>query len=72
MITYDKLFDLLEKRDISARKLRKETGISSSDWNAYLHGGGMSTHTINRLCRFLSCQPGDILTYIPDEEEPSA
>ena len=25
--------------------------------------------TINALCRELDCQPGDILEYIPDEEE---
>ena len=25
--------------------------------------------TLNALCRELDCQPGDILEYIPDEEE---
>ena len=25
--------------------------------------------TLNALCRELECQPGDILEYIPDEEE---
>ena len=25
--------------------------------------------TLNALCRELGCQPGDILEYIPDEEE---
>ena len=25
--------------------------------------------TLNALCRVLECQPGDILEYIPDEEE---
>ena len=27
--------------------------------------------TLNALCRELECQPGDILEYIPDEEEES-
>lgn len=25
--------------------------------------------TLNALCRELSCQPGDILEYVPDEED---
>ena len=25
--------------------------------------------TLNALCRELDCQPGDVLEYIPDEEE---
>ena len=27
----------------------------------------VDTETINRLCKFFDCQPGDIMNYIPDE-----
>lgn len=26
--------------------------------------------TLNKLCKTLNCQPGDLLKYIPDDEEP--
>ena len=29
---------------------------------------GISISAVNRLCKALNCQPGDILEYIPDEE----
>ena len=25
--------------------------------------------TLNKICRILDCQPGDILEYVPDPEE---
>ena len=25
--------------------------------------------TLERLCRFFNCQPGDLLVYVPDEED---
>jgi len=28
-------------------------------------------NTLDSLCKALDCQPGDLLTYVPDEEEPS-
>ena len=30
---------------------------------------GISISAINDLCKALHCQPGDILEYIPDEED---
>ena len=26
--------------------------------------------TLDGICRFLDCQPGDLLRYVPDSEEP--
>ena len=26
--------------------------------------------TLNAICQFLDCQPGDILEYVPDDETP--
>ncbi len=32
------------------------------------NGGTVNTDTINRLCKLLDCQPGDIMEYIDDEK----
>nr|WP_297274514.1 helix-turn-helix transcriptional regulator [uncultured Agathobaculum sp.] len=29
----------------------------------------VDTETINRLCALFQCQPGDIMEYIPDDED---
>ena len=35
-----------------------------------MEGGDIDTRTIAKLCKLLECQPGDILEYAPDKEEP--
>lgn len=30
---------------------------------------GISISAINAICRYLSCQPGDIMEYVEDEKE---
>ena len=32
-------------------------------------GKHIDTRTIDALCKFLNCQPGDILEYVEEEEE---
>ena len=31
--------------------------------------GNIDTRTIDRLCKVLDCQPGDIMEYVEDESE---
>ncbi len=32
------------------------------------HGGNIDTRSINKLCKVLECQPGDLMEYIPDDD----
>lgn len=50
--------------------LAKATGIHKDRLNKILNGKetGLTLATINKFCRALDCQPGDILHYIPDPE----
>ena len=32
-------------------------------------GGHITTATINKLCKLLECEIGDIVAYIPDSDE---
>ena len=43
-------------------------GVDTSRMNAIVNNRfkGLSLKTIDRLCRTLNCQPGDILEYCPD------
>ncbi len=67
-IHYTKLFDLIKQRGKTEYWLR-QNGISPSILNKLKHEtGGLDARTIEKLCRLLECQPGDIMEYVPDEE----
>lgn len=67
MISFDKLNYLMQKKEIKKYYLRKN-GISPAIVDKILSSGDVSTVTINKVCKLLNCQPGDIMEYIPDED----
>lgn len=66
-ISYRKLLELMEQQGLTTYRIRKEKIISESSLQSIREGGVISTRTIAALCEALSCQPGDILEYAPDE-----
>lgn len=71
-ISFSKLIMLLEKRGISTYKIKKDNIISQASWQKIRTGTGIiDTRTINKICKYLNCQPGDIMEYVPDEEPPA-
>ena len=68
-LVYDKLFVLMKERGLSTYRIRKENIISQSALTSLKNGRSVTTDTIERLCKSLNCQPGDILEYVPDNEE---
>ncbi len=70
-ITYNKLYKLMEQKNITMYKLRKDKIVGTVTYQR-LSGnkpGSIDTRTIENLCRYLDCQPGDIMEYVPDGEE---
>lgn len=53
----------------SSYKLTHEGLLSASTVQKLRDGQPLSWDNIHRLCELLNCQPGDILEYIPDENE---
>ena len=60
-IIYKKLFKLLKEKGYSSTLWLRQNGLYAATVD--------TTDTINRLCKLLNCQPGDIMEYVPDEEE---
>lgn len=54
----------------NTNRLRREKLLSESTIQKLRTGEGVSWDNLERLCRLLGCQPGDILEYI--EEKPEA
>lgn len=71
-IIYDKLFALLEEKGITSYTLRKmdHPFMSQATLTAIKAGkGGLDHRTINNICKYFDCQPGDIMEFIPDEPQ---
>lgn len=67
-IIYTKLFELLKEKGYSTYRIRKNKLISQASLTAIRSGkGGLEHKTIERLCRVLDCQPGDLMEYVKDE-----
>ena len=68
-ISYDKFFLLLKQKGLKKYDLRKNKviGVATLD-NMRTGKSHIDTRTIEKLCAYLHCQPGDIMEYIPAEE----
>lgn len=68
-LSYEKLFALMKEKGLSTYKIRKENIISQSALYALKNGKSVTTETIEKLCKALNCQPGDIMEYVEDTNE---
>ena len=67
MITYIKLFKLLERKGLNKAYLRNN-GINPRTVDKLIKNADVNISTIDKLCNLLDCQPGDVLTFTKDEE----
>ena len=68
MISYDNLWETMERRGVSQYTLIKKYGVSPGQLTRMKRNESVSTHTIEMFCRILDCSVSDIMTYLPDEE----
>ena len=71
MISYKKLFLMMEEREITKEKLKNEIGISSATMAKLAKNEEVAMSTIQILCNFFDCQPGAILSYEKEVDENS-
>lgn len=69
MITYNRLWTTMKRKEISQYRLIKYYGFSAGQLGRLKKNMHVSTHTINVLCRILDCTVDDIMEYHlnPDE-----
>ena len=62
---------MLAKRKVSVTELSERLGITMANVSILKNGKAKAVklETLNKICRILDCQPGDILEYVPDPEE---
>ena len=64
MIVYDKLWKLLEDKNLSTYWLREKCGIDSKTIRRLKANDNMETKTLSKLCQALDCSLSDIAEYI--------
>ena len=69
MISYNRLWETMEKREISQYRLIKEFGLSSGQMSRLKKNTYVSTHTLETLCRILDCRIEDVMEVSFEDEE---
>jgi len=59
----------LKKSGYSTYRLRKEKLIGEATLTKIRNNELVSWENINTICKLAECQPGDLLEYVPDQEE---
>lgn len=62
---------MLAKRKMSVTELSEKVGITMANISILKNGKtkAIKVDTLNKICRALDCQPGDILEYVPSDDE---
>jgi putative transcriptional regulator len=65
-----KLDVVIADRKVKSKDLAEFVGITEPNMSLLKQGKvkGIRFDTLERICEYLKCQPGDILKYVPDGE----
>ena len=66
MIRFDRLWKLLEQKNISTYYLREHCGIDCKTIRRLRANENTETKTLSKLCAVLDCRLEDIAEYTPD------
>ena len=68
MISFDPLWDTLNKKNISQYDLVNYYNFSKSTIDRLRHNRNITLNTLNDLCVALDCKVEDIIKYYPDKK----
>ncbi|MBT9551730.1 MAG: helix-turn-helix transcriptional regulator [Hydrogenophaga sp.] len=63
---------MLARRKVKSRDLAEFVGITEANMSLLKQGKvkGVRFETLEKICEYLQCQPGDLLVFVPDVEPP--
>ena len=69
-IIYSKLFALLKEKDLTMYDLRKDKVVGTATLEKMRKSiGHVDTRSIESLCEYLNCQPGDLMEYVREANQ---
>ncbi len=62
---------MLARRKVKSKDLAEHVGITEGNMSLLKQGKvkGIRFETLEAICDFLDCQPGDLLAYVPDTDQ---
>lgn len=72
MVSYKPLFRYCLEHDISKTQCREICGISRNTWTKINRNEEVSMTILNKICAALGVSYGDIIEYVPQEENAAA
>lgn len=69
MISYEKLFALMDLKGIKKIDLRNNYGFNPKTVDSLSKNKSVTVDTIIKLCEILDCQPGDIMECISEKDK---
>ena len=68
-ISYRPLWIKLAEREMSKKKLREVSGISTASLAKLGKGENLTTDVLLKICEALNCNINEIIETVPDEKE---
>ena len=67
MIRFDRLWENMDKKQVTTYQLREQCGIDSKTIRRLKANDNIETKTLNKLCSVLQCTLDEIAEFVPDE-----
>ena len=67
-VSYNKLWKLLIDKEMKKVDLRDQAGVTTNVLAKLGKNEHVSTQSLEKICRILECEVGDILEFIPNEK----
>lgn len=63
---------MLARRKVKSKDLAEHVGITEANMSLLKQGKvkGIRFETLQAICAYLNCQPGDLLVYVPEGAAP--
>lgn len=63
---------MLALRKVKSKALAEYVGITEANLSLFKSGKvkGVRFETLEKICAYLNCQPGDLLQYVPEPAAP--
>ncbi|HJA70253.1 MAG TPA: helix-turn-helix transcriptional regulator [Candidatus Lachnoclostridium stercoravium] len=71
MVSYDRLWETMKKKNTSQYRLIKYYGVSAGQIGRLKKNMYVSTHTIDMLCNILQCSVEDVMEIRLDDPQKS-
>ena len=69
MISYEPLWETLQRKEITTYQLLKDYGISRGMLDNLKHNRSITMNTLNEFCKMLNCDVTDVIKFTKEQTE---